>query len=81
MHGIRSVSILFNISRLSESCMHKQINEYFESLLSKFHCGFRQGFSALLVMVERMKKIRHNKGVFAAFLTDLSKALDCMPDI
>ena len=62
--------------------MHKQINEYFESLLSKFQCGFRQGLSAqhcLLVTVEKMKKIRDNKGGFVAVLTDLSKAFDCIP--
>ena len=70
-----------NISKLYERCMHQQINEYFESLLSKFQCGFRQGFSAqhcLLVMVKKMKKIRDKKGVFAAVLTDLSKAFDCI---
>ena len=57
-------------------------NKYFESLLSQFQCGFKQGFSAqncLLVMVEKIKKIRDNKGVFAAVLTDLSKAFDCIP--
>ena len=58
-------------------------NKYFEPLLSKFQCGFKQGFSAqncLLVMVEKMKiKNRDNKGVFAAVLTDLSKAFDCIP--
>ena len=62
--------------------MHQQINEYFESLLSKFQCGFRQGFSAqhcLLVMVKKMKKIRDSKGVFAAVLTDFYKAFDCIP--
>ena len=56
--------------------MHQIINEYFESVLSKFQCGFRQGLSAqhgLLVIVEQMKKIRDNKGFFAAVLTDLSK--------
>ena len=57
-------------------------NKYFESLLSQFQCGLKQGFSAqncLLVMVEKIKKIRDNKGVFAAVLTDLSKAFDCIP--
>ena len=60
--------------------MHQQINEYFESLLSTFQCGFRQGFSTqhcLLVMVEKMKKIRDSKGVFAAVLTDLSIKNHC----
>ena len=62
--------------------MHQQISEYFESLLSKFQCGFRQGFSAqhcLLMLVEKMKKIRDNKGVFVGVLTDLSDAFDCIP--
>ena len=50
--------------------MHQQINEHFKTLLSKFQCGFRQGFSAqhcLLMMVEKTKKKknRDNKGVFA----------------
>ena len=62
--------------------MNELLNEYFELLLSKFYCDFRQGFSAkhsLLVMVENMKKIRCNKGFFAAVLTDLSKSFDCIP--
>ena len=78
MNNYRPVSILFNIEKLYEGCMHQQINEYFGSLLSKFQCSFRQGFRAqhcLLVMVEKMKKIRDNKGVFAAVLVDLSKLL------
>ena len=79
INNYRPVSILSNISKLYERCMHKQINEYFESVLSKFQCGFRQRFSAqhcLLVMVQKIQKIRDNKGVFAAVLTHLSKAFD-----
>ena len=52
------------------------------TFLTKFQSSFRQGFSTqhcLLMMVEKMKKIRDNKGVFAAVLTDLSKAFDCIP--
>ena len=30
-------------------------------------------------MVEKMKKTRDKKGVFAAVLADLSKAFDCIP--
>ena len=62
--------------------MHQQINECFESLLSKFQWGFRQGFCAqqcLSVMVEKMKKIRDDKGVLAAVLTGLSKGFDWIP--
>ena len=46
-----------------------------------FLAKLRQTFSAqhcFLVTVEKMKKIRDNKGVFAAVLTDLSKAFDCI---
>ena len=46
MNNCRPVSILPNISNLYERCMDQQMNKYFESLLSKFQCGFRQGFSA-----------------------------------
>ena len=30
-------------------------------------------------MVEKMKKIRDNKGIFAEVLTDLSEGFDCIP--
>ena len=33
----------------------------------------------LLVMIEKRRKIRDEKGVFTTFLTDLSKAFDCIP--
>ena len=77
-NNYRPICILSNISKLYEKSMHQQINA---SFLSNFQCGFRQGFSAqhyLLVMVEKMKKIRDNKGVFAVVFTNLSKAFDCM---
>ena len=63
--------------------MHQQqINEYYESLLSNFQCGFRQGFRAqhcLLVIIEKMKQNRDNKEVFAAALTSLLTPFDCTP--
>ena len=63
-NNYRPVSILSNISKLYERCMHQEISEYFEPLLSKFQGGFRQGFSAqhcLLLLVEKMKKIRQQR--------------------
>ena len=39
-------SILSNISKIYERCMHKQTSECFESLLPMFQCDFRQAFSA-----------------------------------
>ena len=50
--------------------------------MSKFECGFWQGLSiqhCLLVMIEKLRKIRDEKGAFAAPFTDLSKFFDCIP--
>ena len=61
--------------------MHDEINAYFDDILSKFQCGFCKGYSAqhcLLYMIEKIRKIKDSKGVFAAVLTDLSKAFDCI---
>ena len=76
------VSILSIISKIYGRIMFKQISEYFGPILSKFQCGFRQGFSAqhcLLVMLQKWKWGVDNKKNFGALLTDLSKAFDCLP--
>ena len=75
------ISILPNISKVYERCLHDQISKYFETRFSKFQCGFRKGYSAqhcLLAMIEKWKTAVGNGGVFAALLTDLSKAFDCI---
>ena len=77
----RPVSILSNISKIYERYMFRQMSEYFESLFSKFQCGFRKGFSAqhcLVSMLEKWKSAIDNKMSFGALLTDLSKAFDCL---
>ena len=38
-----------------------------------------QHSNCLLVMIEKLRKIRDEKGVFAAVLTDVSKAFACLP--
>ena len=56
IYNYRPISILANISELPERCR--------QSLLSKFHYGFRQGFTAqhcLLMMVQNMRKFRDSK--------------------
>ena len=61
--------------------MYIQIYEYLNKILSKWQCGFRQGYSAqhcLLVMVEKWRQCLDNGGVSGALLTDLSKAFDCI---
>ena len=65
-----------------ERCLYDQISKYFETRFSKSQCGFRKGYSAqhcLLAMTEKWKTAVDNGGVFAALLTDLSKAFDCIP--
>ena len=78
----RPISIPSNISKIYERCIQTQLNEYLANFLSKFQCDFRQGFSTqhgLLVMIEKLRKTRDEKGVFAAVLTDLSKTFHCIP--
>ena len=62
--------------------MHRHISQYFEIVLSKFQCGFREGYSTqdyLLAMVENCKKALDQGNEYGTLLTDLSKAFDCLP--
>ena len=55
----RPISILPNVSKIYERCLNKQLEEYFQALLSKYQCGFRKGYSvinALLPMIEKWRK-------------------------
>ena len=57
--------------------MHDNMSDYFNDVLSKYQCGFRKSFSAqnyLLYMIETIPETRDNHRVFAAVMTDLSKA-------
>ena len=59
--------------------MFDQMYSYFNQILSKHQCGFRQGNStqhSLVLMVEKLKKTLENSGVGGMLLTDLSKAFD-----
>ena len=76
--------LVFNptFQKVYERYMQEQIDQCFSNLWSKYQCSFRQGYgtqSCLLAMIEKLRKIRYQKGIFAAFLTDLSKAFDCIP--
>ena len=55
----RPVSILPVISKIYERLMYDQMYKYFGQIYSKFHCGFRKGFSTkncLLYMIENWKE-------------------------
>ena len=65
------VNILPNLSKVYERCMYIQIYEYVNKILSKWQCGFCQGYSAqhcLLVMVEKWRQCLDNGGVSAVCL-------------
>ena len=81
IENYRPVSILPVLSKIYERCMFDQMYSYFNQVLSKHQCGFRQGHStqhSLLVMVEKLKKSLGNSGIGGMLLTDLSKAFDCL---
>ena len=75
------VSILPVLSKIYERCMFDQMYAYFNNILSKHQCGFRQGYStqhSLLLMIEKFKKSLDNGNLCGMLLTDLSKAFDCL---
>ena len=41
----RPVSVLPTVSKISESLMQKQMNEYIKNKLSPYLCEYRKGFS------------------------------------
>ena len=77
----RPVSILPPLSKIFERIMFSQLNNYMNSKLSMYLCGFRKNMSAqncLLVMLEKFRNCLDNKGSCGVLLTDLSKAFDCL---
>ena len=57
------------------------MNLFFESILSKYQCGFRRGYNpqhCLMTLIEKWKKSVDNGGAFGALFIDLSKAFDCL---
>ena len=77
----RPVSILPNISKIYERCLYDQIQVFFDSILSKYQCGFRRGYNAqhcLMILIVKWKKSVDNGEAFGVLFTDLSKASDCL---
>ena len=74
----RPISILPNVSKNYERCINKQLEEYFQALLSKYQCDF-SAINALLPMIEKWRKSLNAGGAYGTLLTDLSKTFDCLP--
>ena len=54
---------------------------FVEEHISPYLCGFREGNSTqicLIVMIEHWKKALDNRDIADGFLTDLSKAFECV---
>ena len=80
-NNYRPVSILSNISKIYERSFYNQMYDYFDSIFSKYQCGFSKGHSPQhcpLYMTEKIKQGRDNNNVFAAVLTNLPKPFDCI---
>ena len=70
-----------NLSKVYDRLMYNQIYPYFDTLFSKFQCGFRKGFNAqhcLLAMIGKLRKTLDKDEETGAVSTDLRKAFDCM---
>ena len=50
------VSILPNLSKVFERCLHKQISDFSDTILSKYQCGFRKGHGAQHCLIALLEK-------------------------
>lgn len=78
----RPLSVLVILSKVYESILNDQINDYFMTIFGDLLCGFRKKYScqSLLVrMVDDWKRSLDGKHVVGAVFMDLSKAFDCLP--
>ena len=78
----RPISLLPVVSKVFERLIAKQMECFTDSILSKFLCGFRKGYScqySLLNMLRKWENTLNTSGIVGAVLMDLSKAFDCLP--
>ena len=81
VENYRPVSILPILSKVYERCMYDQMYADLNKILSKWQCGFRQGYSTqhcLLIMTEKWRQCLDKGVISGALLTDLSKTFDCL---
>ena len=79
----RPISVLTCISKVFESIFTDQLSVFFEGIFfSKYLSGYRRKHSCqsgLLNFVDNCKKSLDSQQIYAAILTDLSKAFDSLP--
>ena len=65
VENYRPISILPTLFKIYERCMYDQMYIYFDQILSKYQCAFRQGYNTqhyLLLMVEKWKEVLDKRG-------------------
>ena len=50
------ISILPTLSKIYERCMYDQMYKYFDHILSKYQCGFRQGYNTQYCLLTIFEK-------------------------
>ena len=77
----RPVSFLSDVSKVFDRWVFRQVSDYVDYYLSKYHCRFRKCYSTqncFLYMLDKWKHALKNGKVFAVLITDLSKVFDCL---
>ena len=80
-NNYRLVSIWSNISKIYGRYFYNKMYDYYDRIFLKYQCGFskwQSPLNCLHYLTEKIKQARDNNNVFAALLTDLSKAFDCI---
>ena len=79
----RAVSLLSHMSKVFETILYNQLNDFIKYKLSNILTGFREGHCAqhsLLIMIEKWKSaLDENMKVGATFI-DVSKAFDTLKE-
>ena len=76
------VSQPFAVSKLNESVMNDQLEQYFINIFHELLCAFRKKYSyqsTLVKMIEDWKESLDKNNVIGALFMDLSKAFDSLP--
>ena len=76
----RPVSILPSLSKAFEKCQCYQIYSYTDSILSKYQCVFRKGYSTQYSIIEMVEKWRRNLDqgcIYEALLMNLYETFHC----
>ena len=78
----RPITLLIVFSKIIEKYYQNSMQDFVESLLSKYLSSYRKGYSCehvLLRLTEEWREYLDQNKIVGAILMDLSKAFDCLP--